>query len=96
MCQAQKEPEKLRERKQREKERILRIEVVKEATNELLDNGSAVASCKQVQEKVVDDYDMRVGSKLVNYVMRKEMNLVYRMTKKVAPRANSERCLVLR
>ena len=28
--------------------------------------------------------------------MRKEMNLVFKMTRKVAPRANSERCLVLR
>ena len=39
---------------------------------------------------------MTVGPKLVSYVLKEEMNLVYKQTKKVAPKANEPRCLVLR
>ena len=55
---SQREPEKLRERKEAEKLRLAKIAVVKEATNELLDKRLAVASCKQIQEKIVEDYDI--------------------------------------
>jgi len=75
---AQREPEKLRERKEAEKARICKIAIIKTATNNLLDRSVAVTSCKQIQEKVAEDYSIPVGSKLVTYVMTKEMNLVYR------------------
>jgi len=96
VCLAQREPEKLRERKEAEKARFCKIALIKDTTNNLLDRSVAVTSCKQIQEKVAEDYSIPVGSKLVTYVMTKEMNLVYRQVKKVAPQANSQRCLVLR
>ena len=56
----------------------MRIAVIKEAADDLLDSKLSVSSCKQVQKKVLDDYQMTVGSKLVSSVMKKEMNLVYK------------------
>ena len=58
VCISQREPEKLRERKEAEKLRLAKIAVVKETTNELLDNRLAVSSCKQIQEKIVENYDI--------------------------------------
>ena len=54
------------------------IAVIKEATDDLLDSKLSVASCKQVQKKVLNDYQMTVGSKLVGSVLKKEMRLVYK------------------
>jgi len=39
---------------------------------------------------------MSIGSKFVRHVMKREMKLRYHRMRKVQPRANSERCLVLR
>ena len=89
VCLAQREPEKLRERKEAEKARFCKIALIKDTTNKLLNRNVAVTSCKQIQQKVAEDYEIPVGSKLVTYVMTKEMNLVYRQVKKVAPQANS-------
>ena len=56
----------------------MRIAIIKEAADDLLDRKLSVASCKQIQKKVLDEYQMTVGSKLVSYVIKKEMNLVYK------------------
>ena len=96
VCMAQREPEKLRERKQKEKDREQKINIVKVAANQMLKRDSLIPNSKQLQEKVADDFKVPVGSKFVRYVMKKEMKLVYHRCRKVPPRANSERCLVLR
>jgi len=78
VCLAQREPEKLRQRKEAEKDRLRKIEAIKESTNKLLDRNVAVVSCKQIQQQVFDDHQGGIGSKLIRYVMTKEMNLVFR------------------
>ena len=44
----------------------------------MLDRNVAVVSCKQIQQQVFDDHQGGIGSKLIRYVMTKEMNLVFR------------------
>ena len=55
MCTAQREPEKLRERKQKEKLREAKIQVIKDTTNSMLDAGVFISNAKLVQDKVVDN-----------------------------------------
>ena len=62
----------------------------------MLDAGVFISNAKLVQDKVVDDLQVAIGSKFIKYVLKKEMKLVYRKSRKIPPRANSERCLVLR
>ena len=62
---AKKEPEKLRERKLKEKQREERISVVKVAANEMLQEDSYIFSSKSLQEKVAEDFKVSVGSKFV-------------------------------
>ena len=68
VCMAQKEPEKLRERKQREKERQAKINVVKVAANQLLKKDGLISSSRLLQEKIADDFKVPVGSKFVRFV----------------------------
>ena len=86
---SQREPEKLRERKSREKERELKIQVVKSAANQLLEKDALIPNSRLLQEKISDDFHMSVGSKFVRYVMKREMKLRYHRMRKVQPRALS-------
>ena len=56
----------------------MRIAIIKEAADELLDSKLSIEGCKQIQKKVLDDFQMTVGSKLVSSVLKKEMRLVYK------------------
>ena len=62
----------------------------------MLKKDAMISSSRLLQEKISDDFKVSVGSKFVRNVMKREMKLVYHRSRKVQPRANSERCLVLR
>ena len=69
---------------------------MKVAANQLLEKDALIPSSRLLQEKISDEFHMSVGSKFIRYVMKREMKLRYHRMHKVQPRANSERCLVLR
>jgi len=62
----------------------------------MLQEDSLISSSRLLQDKIADEFNMSVGSKFVRYIMKREMKLVYHRCRKIQPRANSERCLVLR
>ena len=62
----------------------------------MLEKDALIPSSRLLQDKIAEEFNMSIGSKFVRHVMKREMKLRYHRMRKVQPRANSERCLVLR
>ena len=62
----------------------------------MLEKDALISSSRLLQDKIAEEHNISIGSKFVRFVMKREMKLVYHRFRKVQPRANSERCLVLR
>ena len=63
---------------------------------DFFDKGKAITSCQVVWDKLKKDHDVEFSLKSVSEVLKKEMGLRFRKTKKVVSQINSERCLILR
>ena len=55
-----------------------------------------IVSARQVGSQVHQLTGMEVTDQLVRHVLRKELQIGYRLAKTVSIQSNSERCLVLR
>ena len=62
----------------------------------MLNGRKPIASAVQVKQRVQEDSEAQVSRQKVRQVLREELHLRYRRTKKVPQQANSERCKVLR
>ena len=69
---------------------------MKSAADQMLAKDALISSSRLLQDKIADEFNILVGSKFVRFVMNREVKLVYHRFRKIQPRANSERCLVLR
>jgi len=96
VCQARKEPEKLRERKQKEKAREEMNSMIEATTSEMLNSNMTITSIDQVKKKIKQEHEVELSTNAVQKVMKQSMGLSYRRVRKVPVQANSERCLVLR
>ncbi len=96
VCQARREPEKQRERKQKEKAVEDKVNIIAAAADQLLDSRVPVTSCDQVKRQVEKEQEVKLTTQAVHQVMKKSMGLSFRRVRKVPVQANLDRCLVLR
>ena len=66
------------------------------AVRALQQEGKIIESARIVCERVRDSENLEVSQKLAAQVMKKDLRLSYIKTKRLHPKANSDRCLVLR
>ena len=55
-----------------------------------------IEKAQQVQEQVKERNDIDVELQRIRTIMKKDLGLTYRITRKIPIQANSQRCLVLR
>ena len=94
--EAKKMPEKLRERKQKEKLRKQAKDVVGEITKDMLEKSLPITKASQIQLKALELHGIEINNLQVRQILKKELGLGYRTVKNVPMQSNSERCLVLR
>ena len=94
--EAQENPEKNKKLiTQKEEEKEL-VEAVKSIVKELLELSIPIVKAEMVVDKVKKQKGLDVSVYQVKKIMKDDLNMGYRLTKKVPVQANSERCLVLR
>ena len=62
----------------------------------MIEDDEAITSAHLVKEKAKQNYNIKLGSKAVTDVFKKEFDLTYKKVKKQPPQVNTQRCLVLR
>jgi len=62
----------------------------------MLQNSVPIVKAELVVEQAKKQEDLEVTAEQVKAIMKDELGLVYRMTKKVPVQANHKRCLILR
>jgi hypothetical protein len=92
----EKQPGKLRETKDREKEQAEQREAIKDVVLTMQEKGQALTSKKVVSDAVREETGLVVGAKIVREVLRTDLNLSYLKAKKLNPQVNADRALVLR
>ena len=96
VVEARKQPEKLREKKAREKQQLEALQATESVASEMLACGKSIRSSQQVQMQVEAKHQVELSRAAVRRILKKELGLGYRTAGKVPMHANSERCLVLR
>ena len=93
---AKKSLEKLRTVKEKEKQARNDRQAIQSAVLRMHEGRQLISSVQVVQKAVRDFSNLDVSHRLVRQVLRNECQLSFIKAKKVQPRANSDRCRVLR
>ena len=76
-------------------EKHLVCEVIKKVVTRMLENNVTIVKAEMVVRLVREQEDTVVTAEQVKKVMKDDLGLAYRMTKKIPVQANQQRCLVL-
>ena len=80
---AKKNPNMVQEWKQKATKRKQKSEMIMSAAQEMLNSNIAITSCRIIKEKVEQEHDVQLGKTTVNQVLRNEMCLLYRQTRRI-------------
>ena len=82
--------------KSEQAEKHLIREVIKKVVNRMLGNNVTIVNADMVVRLVREEEDAEVSAEQVKKVIKDDMGMAYRMTRKIPVQANQKRCLVLR
>ena len=94
--EAQEDPAKNLALKRKKEEQMERSKAVQDVVKGMLANSVPIVKAEMVATQVMEVHHINVSIQQVRDIMREELGLGYRLSKKVPIQGNSERCLVLR
>ena len=94
--ESEKEPKKNIQLKLKEKDEKEKKKAVKKVVEEMLANSVPIVKAEMVVEALLQKENLSLSVVQVRTIMKDDLGLGYRMSRKVPVQGNSERCLVLR
>ena len=96
MLEAEREPEKLSKKRHLERVKDEKRDTISDVVTSLLTCNIPIFRAQQVKQGVLETADLEVSESFVRHVMRRDLQMGYRLAKQVPIQSNEERCLVLR
>jgi len=81
--EARKQPEKLRDKKAKEKKRLEALQATESVASGMLASGKSIMSSQQVQHEVKSQHQIELSKAVVRRILRKELGLGYRKADRV-------------
>ena len=94
--EAQEDPERNFALRKQRKEEMERRDAVKKVVTGLLEDSVPIVNAETVAALVEQKEMFKITSEQVKKIMKEDLALAYRMTRKVPAQANTDRCLLLR